>query len=85
MAVLMVTSLVPTVSATVETELELAYQDYYTFEDATNVTEGSEALEVVNNNTIHAIGVTDGPVTVTVDSVEYDVTVGARMERRQSV
>ena len=75
---LMVFALLPAtaVSAAPSQSLELRYGDYFTFENASDVSvpDGTTAVEV-EDTTIHAVGVTDSDVTVTVDGTEYSVSV----------
>ena len=55
--------------------LALQYDDYYTFDDAATVTSDNGDIIAVDGTTIHAVGVSDTPVTVTVDETAYSVTV----------
>ena len=57
-------------------EIALQYDDRYTFKDAKviEVESGNPVIEVTGN-TIRAAGITEAPVTVTVDGEEYLVSV----------
>ena len=56
--------------------ITLFYDDYYTFSDAKSIVSSDTGLLSVSGNTVHAIGITgDDPVSCTVDSKEYLVTI----------
>ena len=57
-------------------EISLRYDDRYTFKDAKTIdVENEDPAIDVSGKTIRAAGITDEPVTVTVDGEEYRITV----------
>ena len=53
----------------------LSYDDYYTFEGAASVTSSDTSVISVSGNTIHAVGISSSPVTITVDGQAQLFTV----------
>ena len=71
----LVFALIPVCVSAEGTPISLCYDDYYTFDGADTVTTSDESVLTVSGDTVHAVGLSSSPVTVTVDGNDYSVTV----------